>query len=167
MFLHHRKAIWNLVIMKCCTFYENFHYNDLMIDSKDFYFTITYWAQGVHYKNYPGTYARARLTSEPTELTGSVTKYYEVIYWNLGIDGNQFPKAAIDELFIDDTPGHIINPNGLFHRAYVFQQFSKKKYDDKHDFRKAHELGNSRWDEFNGQDDWNFTGGMFPQLTEQ
>ncbi len=63
------------------------------------------------------------------------------------------------------TPqGHSINPDGLFHRSYVFQQFATKKPED---FKKAHEISSDRaYGFFAGSDDWNFTGGMFPQLTE-
>ncbi|HLL42237.1 MAG TPA: hypothetical protein VK369_03820, partial [Segetibacter sp.] len=74
--------------------------------------------------------------------------------------GYPFPDAASDILFIDDTPGHVINPNGLFNRSYVFQQFSTTK-----PFFNAHELANTPDRDFADSDDFNFTGGLFPNLT--
>jgi hypothetical protein len=83
------------------------------------------------------------------------------VYWNLGINGYAFPDEASNILFMDDTPGHITNPEGLFNRSYVFQQFSKQKPN----FNGGHELGHgSLNDQF---DDFNFTGGVFPQLIEK
>ena len=65
-------------------------------------------------------------------------RYFELISFQLGIGGNVFPDEACNILFMDDSPGHIINPNGLFRRDYVFKQFHKTKptllYDHEHDF---------------------------------
>jgi hypothetical protein len=62
---------------------------------------------------------------------------------------------------MDDTPGHIINPDGLFNRSYVFQQF----HTTKPDFSGGHELASTPDRDFADSDEFNFTGGLFPNLT--
>jgi hypothetical protein len=84
------------------------------------------------------------------------TNHFELTWWNLGIGGNAFPDAASHILFMDDTPGHIINPEGLFNRSYVFQQFSTTKPN----FNGGHELASTPDRDFADSDDFNFTGGM-------
>jgi hypothetical protein len=141
--------------MKCCEYYENYHLSVVLEN------TLTYWAQTEFYRQpqYAGTYLRGWITEV---RNGYGTTLFEVCYWNLGIGGYPFPQAAIDVLFIDDTPGHVINPQGLFHRDYVFKQFSTYKGEG---FLKWHELANTPDSNFSGVDDFVFTGGMFPKLT--
>jgi hypothetical protein len=150
-----KKSLWNLVIMKTCSYYENWHKYDIEIGKHDF---ITSYAQKTFYPEYKGVYLRAIFTN-----TDANTNYFELIYWNLGINGYAFPDEATNILFMDDTPGHIINPDGLFNRSYVFQQFSMQKPD----FTAGHELANSPNANFSNSDDFNFTGGMFPKLVKK
>jgi hypothetical protein len=44
--------------------------------------------------------------------------------FTLHFNGSDLPDEAVNRLFKDDTPGHIINPDALFTRDYVFTQFS-------------------------------------------
>jgi hypothetical protein len=163
MYLHHRKAVWNLAIMKCCQLYRNYreyprtprNHTPKDLDA------LREYAQNTFYKQNPGVYLRANLY----QITDQYNEW-ELTYWNLGIDKYPFPPAAIKELFIDDTPGHIINPDGLFNRSYVFQQFNVTKPDFSY---WGHELSDRDpgYGPFAANDDWNFTGGLFPQLTDK
>ena len=115
-------------------------------------------------------YARNEFYSDPkyagSYLRGHLNGVGDYIfyYWDLGINGNPFPPAAIKALFKDDTPGHIINPDGLFNRSYVFEQFNITKPDFTY---YTHELSNDPNADFNtSADDWHFTGGLFPELTK-
>ncbi|MEO7311316.1 MAG: hypothetical protein ABIX01_13015 [Chitinophagaceae bacterium] len=146
-----KKSLWNLVVMKTCTYYENYH--DYITIPKNEW--ITKYAQEIFYTRNKGNYLRARYVN-----TDANTNTFELIYWNLGIGGYAFPEVASNILFIDDTPGHIINPNGLFNRDYVFKQFSMQKYD----FSKGHEIEDALGPD---HDDYNFTGGMFPNLVKK
>ncbi|MES2777873.1 MAG: hypothetical protein V4722_27080 [Bacteroidota bacterium] len=152
-----KKSLWNLVIMKTCTYYENYH---TYIDLPKNWGELGRYAQNVFYKNYKGVYLRARYVGTDNDAQ---TDSFELIYWNLGIGGYAFPDAASNVLFMDDTPGHIINPDGLFNRSYVFEQFSMQKPD----FSKGHELGSPSGEMFAANDDFNFTGGMFPGLIQK
>lgn len=156
MYDHNSRAVWNLAIMRCCTYYENYHFSIGTMEKKDI---VTYGWQ-THYPKYKGTYLRANYTG--TDNGGN--PQYELIYWNLGIGGYAFPDAASNILFKDDTPGHIINPDGLFPRSYLFEQFSTTKPEF---LRKANELATiESGNDFNSAaNDWNFTGGLFPGLT--
>jgi len=51
----------------------------------------------------------------------------------------------------------------LFNRSYVFQQFAFTKNKD---FLDWHELGHDPKSNFWQDDDWDFTGGVFPKLTQ-
>ena len=96
-------------------------------------------------------------------LPGDYIIHSIIFSFNLGIDGNPFPDEASRILFMDDTPSHIITPGGLFNRSYVFQQFNTTKPT----FDYGHELGNDEIGNLNpNADDWEFTGGMFPQLIQ-
>ncbi|MEO5889361.1 MAG: hypothetical protein ABIQ31_03870 [Ferruginibacter sp.] len=154
------KALWNLVIMKCCTFSKESRWTiDIYNDRSDNtypYHTATEYAQQKTYPGGRGQYLRGRLS-----IRWDSYRAIEFQSWNLGIGGNVFPDAACDILFKDDTPGHIINPTGLFNRTYVFQQFALTKPEMFLDWK---ELSTSVND-FDLENDWNFTGGMFPKLT--
>jgi hypothetical protein len=163
MYLHHQKSVWNLAIMKCCSLY--WHYARVIASpltnyDRQPYRSAVEYAQKEFYSNagsggalpsYPGSYLRVNLYND----------FYHLYQWDLGIDGYPFPDAASDILFIDDTPGHIINPKGLFNRSYVFQQF----HTTKPDFSGGHELASTPDHDFADSDDFNFTGGLFPDLT--
>ena len=144
--------------MKCCTYYENYHqYPDTpQSPAAQFYL----YAKNTFYPQNKGVYVRGEMNS----YNGDGTITWQLIYYNLGIDGYPFPEAASNLLFKDDIPGHIINPDGLFNRSYVFQQFSKNKPEFK-----GHEIAsypNDVGNNFALTDDWNFTGGFFPKLTQ-
>jgi hypothetical protein len=148
-----KKSLWNLLIMKCCTYYKNW--------PKPFGAAkgaLTEWAQTKFYSYYKGSYMRARLVDTDPALNWN---YYELIHWDLGINGYPFPDQASEILFKDDTPGHIIRPDALFNRSYVFQQFSITKPD----FTDGHELADTPDRDFADSDEFNFTGGLFPNLT--
>ena len=157
MYLHHRKSVWNLAIMKCCTYYRYWaQYTDTPRTPAGRFLD---YMRNVHYKSLvPGCYVRGEI----------YWLYDDKITWrfyqyNLGIGGYPFPEAACHELFMDDTPGHIINPAGLFNRSYVFEQFSVTKPV----FPYGMELGNDTIGNFNpAANDWTFTGGLFPKLTK-
>ncbi|MDB5241297.1 MAG: hypothetical protein JWP57_1922 [Spirosoma sp.] len=71
----------------------------------------------------------------PTYTTGSYrivdqagTGYFYFTNWYFTFDfGVPLSESAAKILFKDDTPGHIINPKGLWPRDYVFKQFHKEK----------------------------------------
>ncbi len=149
-----KKSVWNLLIMRCCRYYENYH---LFIDIPKHSGALVEYAQQTFYPRNKGVYLRARFYDTTPDINS-----YELIYYNLGIGGYAFPDEASNILFMDDTPGHIINPAGLFNRDYVFEQFSTTKPSF---LTQWHELANDQYSDFSGVDDWNFTGGMFPNLT--
>lgn len=158
-----KQSLWNLVIMKCCSYYRNY---SEVVSLPKVRGAFRKWAQEKFYPEHKGNYMRALWVGH-TETSF----IYDVYYWNLGINGYEFPEAAVNELFIDDVPGHVINPNGLFHRSYVFQQFSKTKPDFSVYYLGlgkvlTKELSSDSDDDFAYNSDWNFTGGMFPQLTQ-
>ena len=160
MFLHHQKSVWNLAVMKCCTFYTGFYYEtDITIYKGDTNpATATDYARKTFYPANKGVYARGYYINNDGQGNRSIG----LKYWYLGINGNQFPDAASAILFKDDTPGHTINESGLFNRDYVFKQFSPTK---PRFLRDGYlELGNTADVDFAGNDDWNYTGGLFPQL---
>jgi hypothetical protein len=153
-----QKRLWNLIIMKTCNYYAS--------GSFAFYYTTSattepaaeneladYVRRGLYTTN-PGVYAIRNYTGNDQDTGGLI---FEVAYSNFGLNGNEFPKAVCDILFRDDTLGHIIRPDALFPRDYVFKQFS---------FTKANLGQNSNWEEIPfGDIDWVFTGGYFPELT--
>ncbi len=159
MVLHHQKSVWNLATMRCCQLYRHYSFN-VTTDTTPAGVLLS-WARNEFYTKYKGSYVRAELASYNTE---DQTIDWTVYQYDLGIGGNPFPDAASNVLFVDDTPGHIINPNGLFNRSYVFEQFSVTKpaliY--------GHELGDDGIGNLNpNADDWTFTGGLFPDLIKK
>jgi len=152
-----QKRLWNLIIIKTCTFgslNSEFHTTRATEGSASMNELADYVRQ-VRYTNNPGVYARRNLSSKDQD---GVT--YEIYYWTLGLGGNEFPQAVCEMIFRDDTVGHIIRPDALFARDYVFKQFSPTKPD----FRQGLD---SNWKEIPiGDNDWVFTGGYFPELTK-
>jgi hypothetical protein len=163
MYDHHRRSVWNLAIMKCCT-YSNAHYEEVRLSKQSG--ALLEYAQKTFYPAHKGVYLRANFMGVEADHYD-----YELVWWNLGIGGKPFPDSASSELFIDYTPGNIINtddnsrPHGLFNRSYVFQQFSFTKPD----FSAGHELNGNPANghgDFALSDDWTFTRGLFPKVTE-
>lgn len=124
----------------------------------------TWMGRNVHYRDprYKATYLRGFY-----EFFGN-RFYYR--YWYFEFDGLELSGDAANELFKDDTPGHIINPKGLFFRDYVFKQFHGHKPDffGYHELRQEPDWGGSG-DAFAFDaeaDAFVFTGGDFPKLTQ-
>ncbi|MEP6951032.1 MAG: hypothetical protein ABI863_17220 [Ginsengibacter sp.] len=158
MYDHHKKSVWNLAIMKCCLYYRNWprYIQTLTVPGG----VLLDWARNTFYPASKGAYLRAVYWEKHIDVNPNTIEWEIDEYW-LGIDGNQFPDDASNILFKDDTPGHIINPDGLFNRSYVFEQFSLRKFE----FPYGHELGDDLTGNINAAaDDFNFTGGFFPQL---
>ena len=155
---YYHKSLWNLIMMRCCELveYEADEYPDTDYNNPSaFYFG---YAVNDFYVNHKGDYMRA----EAFGHTGDVA-HWIVTRYTLGVGGNSLPDVAAAVLFIDDVPGHIINPDGLWNRSYVFEQFSITKPHLHH-----HELApypNTGFHNFAATDDWAFTGGLFPKLT--
>lgn len=154
--LEFKKRMWNLIVMKTCSYYRNWstQYNTSGNNGTDPFDELADYVRRSLYIDHPGVYARRNFVAK--NVQGGLT--IQIDYWNLGLNGNEFPKSVCDLLFRDDTVGHIIRPDALFPRDYVFKQFSLTKPD-------LHQGLNSNWKEIpNGDNDWNFTGGYFPEL---
>ena len=157
-YTHFKKSLWNLAIMKCCSYYENYHkYYETPHDQPG---TFYLWVQNTFYAQNKGVYLRAEWQDEAWDGTDD----WEYVYYNLGIGGYPLPDAAADILFKDDTPEHIINPAGLFNRSYVFQQFSTTKPEFK--FDEMASFPNYNTDTNSNNNDWDYTGGLFPSLAD-
>lgn len=160
------KALWNLVIMKCCTLAEEsnwyiYIYNDPQ-DTTNPYNSVVEYAQTIMYPINKGNYLRARINE-----VGDLYITYQLQSWRLGINGNTFPEEAVNILFMDDTPAHIINPDGLFSRDYVFKQFHIKKPEVLNLYVELETyLAGDICNHADCPDDFDFTGGVFPDLTQ-
>ncbi|GAB3280469.1 hypothetical protein GCM10027347_55620 [Larkinella harenae] len=160
-----RKYIWNVMIMKAGTM----TYSALWSRSGDAYDSPTQYARDVHYSDsrYKSTYLRGWY-----DWWGGLF-YYRYFYFKF--DDRELSPEAAKELFKDDTPGHIINPDGLFTRDYVFKQFHKESpdwfgyYELRKDLLKT--KGSTSGDKSFGfdptADNVVFTGGDFPMLVKQ
>lgn len=154
-YTHFKKSLWNLIVIKTCTLYR--HYPNYYVLNKDY--NITDYAQNEFYSAYKGSYLRVRHYNVQPPFEG-----YNMYFWYLGINKYSFPDVAAKILFMDDTPGHIINPDGLFNRSYVFEQFNTQKPDFSY---YADELATFPEKGLAPQNnDWEFTGGMFPVLAD-
>ncbi len=159
-----KTLLWNLVIMKCCTY--------KLADRWDVYMYVNHgtnpgniqdYARQVSYPINKGLYIRGIVNwIEPNDY-----RYITLVKWSLGIGGEPFPDEACNILFQDDTPGHIINPDGLFARDYVFKQFAVSKPTFFYTDVKYLDIGGADLPgaDFQTFSDWTFTGGMFPKLT--
>lgn len=147
-----QKRLWNLIIMKTCSYYGYGGFFSAETGPGAIEDLADYVRNQI-YGPHPGVYARRNFTT-----TYDDTDEFEIKYWTLGLGGNEFPKAVCDILFMDDTLGHIIRPDALFHRDYVFKQFATTK-------PQLHQR-EENWQEIpSGDSDWTFTGGHFPELT--
>lgn len=164
--LSFEKALWNLVVMKCCRMEEVSNwYIYIYLDPNDThypYHSIVEYARTIMYPVNKGNYLRGG------ELDDNGTyKTFVLQSWRLGIDGNTFPQDAVDILFMDDTPGHIINPDGLFTRDYVFKQFHIEKPEELDDYFELDIYPNGNLCNYgNCPVGFDFTGGVFPELTQ-
>lgn len=114
-----RKYIWNVMFIKA----GNLNYSAYWLVGQMSYDSPTQYGRDVHYKDdrYKSTYLRGW-----HEEFGGLF-YYRYFYFEF--DGRELSSAAAKELFKNDTPENIINPDGLFDRDYVFHQFHKEKPD--------------------------------------
>lgn len=157
-YTHFKKSLWNLSIMKCCTYFENYHrFTETPHANPGTFYSFI---QNTFYPHNKGVYVRAKWEGEAWDLDDN----WEYVYYNLGIRGYALPDAASSILFMDDTPGHIINPNGLFNRSYVFEQFSTTK--PKFLFDEMASYPNYNTDTNSNNNDWDFNGGFFPILAK-
>ena len=157
--LEFKKRMWNLIVMKTCSYYRNWssRFNTSGKPGSDPDNEPAEFVRRGLYTDHPGVYARRDFVAKNPQ--GGLT--FMIDYWNLGLNGNEFPKSVCDLLFRDDTVGHIVRPDALFARDYVFKQFSLTKPD-------FHQGINSNWKEIpDGDNDWNFTGGYFPELIKR
>ncbi|MEO5893678.1 MAG: hypothetical protein ABIQ31_25715 [Ferruginibacter sp.] len=154
-YTHFKNSFWNLVIIKCCSFHENYHdsFNTPNHPAAQFYLLV----QNTFSPQNKEVYVRGEISSYNDD--GTID--WSLIYYNLGIGGYPFPDKAAAVLFMD-VPVHIVYPGG--HRSYVFQQFSTTK-----PVFKVHEMAsypNDSGNNFGGSDDWHFAGGLFPRLIQ-
>ncbi len=155
------KSVWNLVIMKCCTLGDVSEWYIYIFNEPNVnwpWTSVVQYAQEVMYPINKAHYLRGgQYDQNDTYIT------IRLHSWRLGIDGADFPDAAVNRLFMDDTPGHIINPDGLFAGDYVFTQFA---------LTEPSEI--TEWVILSGKPNGDFcfectnapfTGGVFPELT--
>ncbi|TKK65957.1 hypothetical protein FC093_18305 [Ilyomonas limi] len=156
------KSVWNLAIMKCCTLGDvSDWYIYLYNEPNDNYphTSVVEYAQTEMYPQNKAHYLRGGYYDQNDDY-----RTIRLHSWRLGINGSDFPEEAVNRLFMDDTPGHIINPDGLFTRDYVFTQFALTKPFWIADWQLLSDKPNGDFcDECST--DWNFTGGVFPELT--
>ncbi|MEO7044616.1 MAG: hypothetical protein ABI091_04865 [Ferruginibacter sp.] len=157
--INFRQSLWNLIIMKTCTLYYykygGFTYepdpNESILD------IAILWYHDSGLGDNQGYYLRGTWLEKPNNNFDGKLSF---VCWSLGLDGYPFPDDACNVLFKDDVPGHIINPEGLFTRSYVYEQFSTTKYPFK-DY--GEELGFARDFDY-ANSDYEYTGGVFPSL---
>ncbi|RCR66919.1 hypothetical protein DUE52_24270 [Larkinella punicea] len=160
-----RKYIWNVMIMKA----GKMTYSALWSRSNESYDSPTQYARDVHYSDgrYKSTYLRGWY-----DWFGNLF-YYRYFYFEF--DGRELSSEAAKELFKDDTPEHIINPDGLFTRDYVFKQFHKEQPDwfGYHELRKdllktkGFTSGDKSFGFDPAADHADLTGGDFPLLIKR
>ena len=151
-----KKALWNLAIMKTCKYWSNYEKEITLPKGAGTTVAVRNWAQQNLYKTNPGVFLRYAYID--TDNNPPPTNTFQLHYWNLGINGYELPPNACKELFMDDTPGHIINPDGLFNRVYVFEQFAttQPQFGDWRDLSDGTPGPKSP-----------FTGGAFPEETKK
>lgn len=150
----YHQIIWSLLMVKAGNINVDSFYKQ-----EEANYTPTEYARDEFYREHKAAYLRG---------------YYKQGYfyyrdWHFNVDGLELSDDAAKVLFKDDTPGHIIRPDALFARDYVFKQFQRKKLDftGYHELRKDSSMnekdrGTSWWgfDGENKTDDYDFTGGI-------
>jgi hypothetical protein len=163
-----KQHMWNVMLIKTGDMSRN--YEDWSIScghavicpAPDQISASTYAAQQFYNDSkYKSSYLRGRYG----------TDVYRFRYWYIYVDGNELSEQAAHELFQDDYPGHVINPDGLFLRDYVFKQFQRQKPDFSdeygypyHDLPSNEDAPCCKNEDFNLDDNFEFTGGDFPML---
>lgn len=155
-----KKDFWNVMLIKAGSMTYSSYWS-IPVFSK----TPSLYGRDIHYKDYPATYLRGWY-----EHVG--LRYY-FRYWYFTVDGRELSAEAAHVLFKDDSPENIINPEGLFYRSYVFKQFRREKLDffGYHELRKDSSTFPSYDNELDfdlsAEDNYNFTGGDFPELIKK
>ena len=153
-----KKHMWNVMLMKAGRMTKSYTWTESAA-----YNPPTQYARDVHYKDdrYKSTYLRG--------LYDLFWTNFHFSYWYFSFDGLELSSDAAKILFKDDSPGNIINPDGMFTRTYVFEQFHAKKPDFSgfHELRKDLSWGYYQGDSFGfdaAAGPFEFTGGDFPML---
>lgn len=148
----YHQTIWNLLLVRAGDLKSTSFYK-----SEEVNYTPTEYARDEFYRENKVAYLRGYYKQG----------YFYYRHWFFEVDGLELPDAAAKELFKDSTPEHIINPDGLFPRDYVFKQFQRKKLDfaGYHELRKHSDLdprdkNTDRWGFDHETDDYEFTGGI-------
>lgn len=156
--IRYQQSVWNLMFVKAGqmqvggSFYKK--------DETSSNYTPAEYARDEFYRDNKADYLRGYYKDGYF--------YYQSWHFEFG-GGKRLTAAAVNMLFKDDTPEHIINPNGLFNRDFVFKQFHSQKpsFSPYHELRKDASLNkedrNTSWWGFDGEhktDDFDFTGGM-------
>ncbi|MBC3787882.1 hypothetical protein [Spirosoma utsteinense] len=151
-----RQYYWNVMLVKTAEMnYKNFELYDTISPARH--------ARDTHYPANPATYMRG-------------TYYANDIFYNrsyyLTVDGRELSPALGRKLFIDDTPGNIINKDALFPRDYVFKQFRTERYDFGGYYDVRRDLNLYGYPDYSknydpSTEDYVFTGGAFPQLIKK
>ena len=178
-----KRYIWNVMIAKAGSLSYSPYWGIDVVDPNKIYHrtTPTYYGREVFYNNPNNQSENQSRYLRGWFSHGSQSYYFRV--WILSFDGRELSLDAAKVLFKDDTPGNIINPDGLFNRDYVFKQFHQEKPDFRvwdpidgsqhyYDLRKDLDWGpNDGYSDAMGfadlPDDFVFTGGEFPQLIKK
>jgi hypothetical protein len=88
-----QKRLWNLIVIKTCSYYRNYTYMytttaTTLPDAENE--LADYVRKGLYTSN-PGVYARRDYVGN--DDNGGLQ--YSIEYWNLGLSGYEFPKAAV------------------------------------------------------------------------
>jgi len=165
-----KQHMWNVMLIKTGAMYHNYENwyiscdHDVICPIPD--------------QKPPSKYATEEFYNDPrykaTYLRGFYSSdVYHFLYWYFEVDGAELSVQAANELFQDDYPGHIINPEGLFLRDYVFKQFHREKPDFTDQYEgHYYELPSnadapccSNQDFNQDADNYVFSGGDFKMLT--
>lgn len=181
---HFKRQIWNVMIAKAGSLSYGgwWHENVDDYDKKPPF----HYAREIFYKraDNKGRYLRGYYNEVPLPY-GGVNRRFTFGSWTFTFDNRPLSADAANELFIDDTPGHIMDPDdkgnpktGFFNRDYVFKQFhQEKKYmtpfldlREDEDWGRGDKGDNGGYGSYGFDPDSNnyvFTGGEFPpQLTK-
>jgi hypothetical protein len=158
-YLRFRKYIWNAILVKTANMYYSWGWTEIPAKQSP-----ARYARAEHYPNYPATYLRGKWN--PDLSSGRfATGGFDYYYFHLEVDGRVLSDEAAKILFMDDSPGNNINPEGLFPRDYVFKQFHREKPDyfgylDVRRDLNFYDYGTDRRNNFDLQsDNYVFTGG--------
>ena len=157
--------------------FKRYLWNAMIIKAGEMESRGTYWGEERPNTGGAGGWARREFYSDPRYAGAYLRGFYDHTfdhyyfrYWEITIDDVPLSADVAAQLFIDDTPGNIINSKGLFPRDYVFKQFHKEKPEflpaGYFDFSKDLFLHHDPYLDFDeSADNYVFTGGEFSELT--